>query len=524
MSTVSSSTADPRPPRQVAVVDIGSTSIRMQISQINTDGSIEKVESLSFGVSIGKDTFAVGAISKKTIEECVRVLKLYQEKLREYGITDPREIRVVATSGVRDASNGLAFLDRVYIATGLQIEPFNEAELHRVTYLGIQPFFQAYPEIFSGRTIVCEVGGGTTEALVLEKEDVTYSRSFRLGSIRLRKALDAYDAPVAKTSRLLESQVNHYVHQIFAMGGNKPARYVAMGGEIRFLTNQLHRTFREGQLAEITIQELKEFTEGVLAQSPERLVTRFHINQAEAESLGPALYAHLAIATMFQSETIYVANVNLRDGLIKEIAQGYSWSESVQSQVIRSAERLGEKYQIDSTHATHVAFLGCQIFDQLQDFLQLDSRHKLILHLASLLHEVGQFVNVRSYHKHSMYLIRNSEFFGIDSNDLLLVSLVARYHRRATPQPMHEGYAQLDREQRVLVAKLSAILRIAIALDVTRTLRIQAIQCSVSKNQILIRVNNPSELAIEHAEIEKASQMLEDLFGVQVVLVNTRHE
>ncbi len=523
-TTSASNTIDNSPPRPVAVIDIGATSIRMQIAEIFGSGRIRKHDALTNGVSLGRDTFSNGSIGRSTIEESVRVLKSYQKILQEFGITDPKEIRVVATSGVREASNSLEFLDRVFIATGLQIELFNEAELHRVTYLGIQPFFDMHQELFCGRTLVCEVGGGTTEVLMLQKQDVTISRSFRLGSIRLRKALDAYDAPAAKTGRLLKSQVSHFVQQILTLVGDQPAQYFAMGGEIRYLIHHLGRNFQENNLPELSTSELREFTESILNLSPDRLAARLHLSQTEAEALGPALYVHLCIAEAIQSDRIFVADVNLRDGLIKEISQGFNWSETIQSQVIRSAEKLAEKYGIEGSHATHVAFLGCQIFDQLQSFLNIDPRHKMLLHLASLLHEVGQFVNVRSYHKHSLYLIRNSEFFGVDSNDLLLVALVARYHRRATPQPAHEGYSSLNRENRVLVAKLAAILRIAIALDVTRTQRIETIQCSVRKNELIIQVNNSSELAIENAEVEKSSQMLEDLFGVRVTLANVRYE
>jgi exopolyphosphatase/guanosine-5'-triphosphate,3'-diphosphate pyrophosphatase len=132
------------PPQVVAVIDIGASSIRMQIAEISGDGIIRKLESLSQAVSIGRDSFTQGMIGKDSIEDCVRVLKIYRQRLVEYGINSPKSIRVVGTSGVREANNRLAFQDRIYIATGFELEPFDEAELHRVTYLGIQPFIKAF--------------------------------------------------------------------------------------------------------------------------------------------------------------------------------------------------------------------------------------------------------------------------------------------------------------------------------------------------------------------------------------------
>ena len=133
-------------PRMVAVIDIGASSLRMQIAEIGqATGEIRKLESFSQAVSVGKDSFTTGRIEKSTIEDCVRVLQIYRDKLNEYGIVDPDEIRVIATSGVREAANQLAFSDRVFVATGFEIERFDEAELHRVTYLGILPFLKAIP-------------------------------------------------------------------------------------------------------------------------------------------------------------------------------------------------------------------------------------------------------------------------------------------------------------------------------------------------------------------------------------------
>ena len=114
-------------PLTVAVIDIGATSIRMAVAEIRADGSIRMLETLSQAVCLGKDSFFNGLIERKTIEDCVQVLKVYRSKLREYGILSRSQIRVVATSAVNEASNRLAFQDRVYIATGMEVEPIDES-------------------------------------------------------------------------------------------------------------------------------------------------------------------------------------------------------------------------------------------------------------------------------------------------------------------------------------------------------------------------------------------------------------
>src|SRR5688572_17855004 len=142
------------PARQVAVIDIGTASIRMAVAEISATGQVRQLETLTQAVTLGKDAFIRGAISKSTIEECVVVLKSYRRILKEYQIENPAQVRVVATSAVREASNRLAFMDRIYIATGFQVDPIEEAEVIRITFLGVQPFLLSDPTLKAARSVV----------------------------------------------------------------------------------------------------------------------------------------------------------------------------------------------------------------------------------------------------------------------------------------------------------------------------------------------------------------------------------
>src|SRR3954469_8678427 len=149
------------PARQVAVIDIGTSSVRMAVAEITAAGQGRQLETLAQAVNLGKDAFIKGAISKATIEDCGRVLKSYRRILKEYQIENPAQVRVVATSAVREATNRLAFVDRVYTATGFQVEPLDEAEVIRITFLGVQPFLISDPTLAQSRVLVTEVGGGS---------------------------------------------------------------------------------------------------------------------------------------------------------------------------------------------------------------------------------------------------------------------------------------------------------------------------------------------------------------------------
>lgn len=506
--------------RTVAVIDVGTTSVRMAIAEINSDGDVRILESLSQAVTLGRDTFTTGDIHRNTIEECVAALRSYRRKLDEYQITRSQDIRVVATSAVREANNRITFADRIYVATGLLVETLDAAEIHRITYRGVQPLLDAQPDLFRSLSFVTEVGGGSTELLLLRKGDVAYSHAYRLGSLRLLESLSRYHLPAAKRQQIMTTEIRSQLEPITDLLTKDDAvNMVAMGGDIRFALGQILKSpAPDNELAEISVESLAEFTQHVLSLDEETLASRYHLTFPEAESAGPALLINLIMAQLLNVPRLLVSSVNLRDGLINDMAEGTDWSDEFQAQIIRSAWELANKYNVDVDHAQSVGQLAIQIFKQLQTEHELDRRFETLLYVSALLHETGAFISTSSIHKHSMYLIMNSSLFGLTSEDLTLVALVARYHRRALPKSSHQPYASMDRLRRVAVSKLAAILRLAIALDASRTQRVKEIECTRTRDRIVITVPNVDDLSVEQIAMRRNRQFFESIFGLDVLL------
>ena len=521
MEVSATAAAKPRPPKLVAVIDIGATSIRMAIAEIGEGGHFHTLESLAQAVSLGKDTFSTGAIDPATTEECVRVLKSYRQKLTEYGITRPDQIHVVATSAVREALNRQSFLQRIYVATEFNVEPFDEAAVNRVTYLGVLPLLASEPRLAEAQTLIVEVGGGSTEVLLIDHGDVAFAHTFRLGSLRLRKTLEAFHAPVGKVRAIMESQIARIVDQVRK---HVPADHslimIALGGDIRFATAELLPSWDGHSLATVPVAELRKLTEKTVSQSVDEILHKFHLAVPDAEALGPALLTYVRLARALSLEEILVSPLNLRDGLIKEMASRDEWTENFTHQIIRSALDFGRRFGFDEPHGRHVAELSRMLFRALQPEHQLGFRYEVILYVAALLHDVGYAVSARSHHKHTMYLIANGDLFGLSQKDVLLAALTARYHRRSSPKPIHEGYATLDWEGRTTVAKMAAMLRLADALDRANSQRVKNIQCTREDNRWVISVPGADDLSIEQLAVHQKSALFKEVFGMPVLVRN----
>ncbi|MBF0543683.1 MAG: HD domain-containing protein [Candidatus Riflebacteria bacterium] len=501
-----------------AAIDVGSTGIRMVIAEIKKDSQLRIIESMQHPVSIGKDTFTKGIIQQETIEESVRILLGYKRLLKEYDINEETSVRAVATSSVREAANRDTFLDRLYIATHINIEAIEEAEENRLTYMAVRNILPA-GECLIGNALIVEVGGGGTDLLLLENSHVAFSNSYRLGSLRMRETLATYRVPPPRMRVILDRHLRSTVDQLRR---NVPVgsldKIIAVSGDMRFAASKLVSDWGSNQISEISTKEFSKFADRIASSSIDQLVRKENLPYHEAETLGPALLAYKHLARAFNAKKLLVPKTSLREGLLYEMAAHGSWSQDFADQATNTALSLGQKFHFDEKHAVHVTELSIEIFRFLQEDHQLSGKFELLLRLSGLLHDIGMFISNRAHHKHSMYLILNSDLFGLTLRDKIVIGLIARYHRRAGPNSEHQEYAVLPRDHRMAVAKLSAILRVADALDRNHLQNIKNLSYSKEDGQFIISVPEMEDLTLERGALKEKANLFEDVYGLKVLL------
>ena len=179
---------------------------------------------------------------------------------------------------------------------------------------------------------------------------------------------------------------------------------------------------------------------------------------------------------------------------------------------------MGRKYHFDEDHARHVTGFSLLLFDALQSEHGLDRHARLLLEVASLLHDIGTYVRSNGHHKHGQYLVLNSDIFGLQRRDLEIISNVVRYHRRTPPLPSHPDYMALSQEDRILVLKLSALLRVADGLDRGHLQKIRNLSVEKSPDELVLRCEDELERSAERLGVEEKGDMFEEVFGMHVVL------
>jgi exopolyphosphatase/guanosine-5'-triphosphate,3'-diphosphate pyrophosphatase len=504
--------------KTVAAIDVGANALRMVIAEVLPDGRIEVIERAARAARLGQDAFRRGRLGAASMRVALEILRDFRESLNLYKV---EEVRAVATSAAREASNTDTFLDRIRLATGIKVEVIGTPEESRLTVSAVRQALGGALNVNRGDALIVDVGGGSTLLTLLRDGEIVTSQGLRLGSVRLHEVMATSEDSPEQTAEVLRYQVSTMmgaVQNSIPLDGVES--FVAVGGDARFAVRQIGRATESPDLFLIDPAEFDELVARCEHCTAEELAKRYGVPFADAETINPALVVYQSLFRLTKASQMIVSHATMRDGLLLELANHVTGKEdkALVAGAVHSALALAQKYHVDLEHAKTVADVALRLFDDIRSDHGMPPRHRLLLHVAALLHEIGGYVSNRSHHKHSYYLIANSEIFGLNRDETVLAALVARYHRRSGPKPSHPEYMALDREGRVLVSKLAAILRVADALSRGHLRAPCSLRFERQGDDLIVCVPDASDLLLEQRAVQAKSDLFEDIYGMKVKL------
>jgi exopolyphosphatase/guanosine-5'-triphosphate,3'-diphosphate pyrophosphatase len=501
----------------VAVIDIGSNLVRLEIAQVVEGGALETLERMQRPIRLGQDTFVEGRLGQRTMSAAVGILRDYRRVLDTYRAD---HVRAVATSAVREAANADAFLDRIFMATNLDVEVIEPAEESRLTVGAVLHSLGERMALSRGEALIADIGGGSALLTLLREGEICASGGYRLGSIRLQEMLGTTSEPPLRAAELLRHQIASVMTTVHASMSLRNVRsFIAVGGDARFAGRRVGEASENGRWWTIRRERFDDLVGECTDYTADELSRIYGLPYADAETLVPALLAYQALLHETRAAQIVVSDVTMRDGLLLDLAPAGGYEDTaMESGLFQSARSIGEKYHYDAEHAEHVTDLALQLFDAMQREHRLSSRHRVLLGVAGLLHDVGTYVNTRAHHKHSYYLVSNSEIFGLRKAELGIVAHVARYHRKSCPKPSHIDYMSLPREQRMVVSKLAAILRVADALDRGHAQHMRRLRFELTGDELVVNVPGAADLTLERRAVAAKADLFEEIYGRNVRL------
>ncbi len=506
--------SEPSSEKLRAAVHIGASHASMIILRIAEDGTEERADFLEKNIPLGRDIFGYGKILASTIKQAVSVIRGFQESLAELGLDDI-PVRAVTTNTLDEAANAEVFLNRLHIACKWQFKSLDDGEMTRLVFLKTRRRLKDTPSMQRRNTIVAHVGPGNARLILSKKGRIVRYQSYRLGTHRCWERLQSPDLTGEPIIRLIREQISGLIAQIlYDFGEEDIEDLVMIGTEIQMLAPYLSKPHKTKSRYRI----LRQLTSNIACLTEPERVKNYNLDYQTAGTVLPALVINAAIAESFGLKSLRVSRSDYEEGLLTDLAHPDAAHEELKSQLLHSSKLTAKKFGCDMRHARHVAHLSGRLFQETRDLHGLSDHDALLLEVAAILHEVGNHISPKSHELHGLYIIHHSEIFGLSDPDRLLVGLITRYHRKAAPQLSHLHYDKLTQADRIRVAKLSSILRVADALERTHSQRIKDFTVSLSEGKATLNLEGILDASAERLALPSKADLFQNLFGLKLVL------
>jgi exopolyphosphatase/guanosine-5'-triphosphate,3'-diphosphate pyrophosphatase len=504
--------------RLVAVLEIGSTGIRLLVAEIFPDGHWQAVDKASKPVALGRDVFTTGQVSRESFLECIAMLKNFREFLRGW-LIDDSDIHVIATSALREARNRDIFVDRVKQETGLTLAIVDGAEENRLMYLAVRfALKNDWPLFWRANSMILEIGGGSTEIMLLRRGQMVAAHSLKLGTLLIDQA-SRIGTPRGQERYIIEHIRNTSGFLSSELDLAHVRTFVIAGFDAGVAAAHVGRTLNENCWI-IGRDAFAEFVKKVQDYTDEECMEQLQLPFWEAKTFIPGITINKLFFDRTGAAHVVVPRISIREGLLIDLAQGVdpAMQEDFYSQIFASALNLGRKYHIDESHCRHVASLCMSLFDALIQEHGMNRRERMLLEVAAMVHDIGMYIKAAVHNLHGQYIIANSEIFGLRREELDIIGNVIRYHRGDPPSSTDIDYIALQREERILVLKMVSILRVADALDRGHSQQVK-LKTIEKKGEILaLNIDTVLDLSMELMGLEEKSGLFQDVFGYKVVL------
>jgi exopolyphosphatase/guanosine-5'-triphosphate,3'-diphosphate pyrophosphatase len=447
---------------RLAAIDIGSNSIRQIVADVSPTGSIRVVDEMKAAPRLGAGVRESGVLSETSMRQALDALMRMATLARQLGAS---RVEAVATSAVRDAANGLTFLELVRAETGLKVKVLKGEDEARLSFRSAVAHF----ELGVGRTVVMDIGGGSLELALSADGLVERLRSLPFGAIRLS---EEFLGPRArrKDVRKLRAAIRDDIRKTLPVRDWRGAQVIGSGGTFTnlagiYLTRQGVQTARTTHGTRVSRVELEHILDMLQEMTPEQRAAVPGLNPARADIIVAGFAVAAEVLARLEARELIVSAYGIREGLLLETARVTATFADRGEARERSVREFAERCHYEAPHSRHVQRLALQLFDAIGPRIGLTAADRQILADAALLHDVGYHINYDKHHKHSYHLIVHADMLGMTPEEQVAIANVARYHRGAPPRRKHANFGSLDRGLRRRIRKLAGILRVADGFD-----------------------------------------------------------
>ena len=493
-----------------AAIDIGSFELTMKIYEFSGKNHMREVDYISRRLDLGTDTYSRGKISNDKMDELCRTLNEFRDIMKTYRV---EEYHVCATSAIRETENITIVQDQIAQRTGMNIEVLSNSEQRFLDYKAVAARGEAFRRIIQEKTAILDIGGGSIQLSLFENEKLVSTQNLRLEVLRIYEFLNRYAQKSSQYENIIDemAMAQLEIYKKLYLKDREIKNLIVIDDYISPIALRRAR----GDVSK-TVISTEEF-----ATILEQLKNKSFFTEESTPLIFISAVLINRIAELMEAKSIWMPGASLCDGMAYEYAEKmkmFQGEHDFEEDIIACAMNISKRYMGSRKRAETLENISITIFDAMKKIHGLKKRERLYLRLAAILHDCGKYISMVNIGETSYQIIMATEIIGLSHTEREIVANVVRFNHSPFVYYGQQTTRGLDRDAYMIVAKLTAILRLASGMDRSHKQKLSGLKGTLKDNQLLLTIDTQEDITLEKGFFEDREEFFKEVFSIKPVL------
>ena len=500
-----------------AAIDIGSYEVSMKIFELSKKIGFRELNDVRYSLELGKGVYSNGKLDTQMLDVLCETLNDFKRMMQDFGVV---EYRACGTSALRELANPLIIVEQIYRRTGFEVEILSNAEQHFLGYKSIAAIERGFKKMIQKGTAILDVGGGSLQVSLFDKDALVTTQSLKMGSLRIRQRLQELEKTTIHYDKLVEEFIRNDLTNFQRLYlKDRDIKNVILMGD--FITDMIFQEEMKDKI--ITRNEFMKRYEDTVDKTEDVLAQEMEIDPEYASLVVPTMVVCRSFIDIFQAEALWAPGVSLLDGIAYDYAEKKKFIRSVhnfENDILVTSKNIAKRYSSSKSHIQGTMNLCLNIFDSMKKVHGMGNRERLLIQIAALLHDCGKYISMGNVSECSYQIIMSTEIIGLSSLERKMIAYAVRYNTTAFVyyDEIQMLGAGIDRESYIKIAKMTAILRLANAMDRSHCQKVKGITTVLKDRELQMVMDSSQDISLELGLLQDKVALFEEVFGIRLVI------
>ncbi len=509
--------------RTFAAIDVGSYELGMKIYELSEKRGMREITHIRHRIELGTETYTNGKISYERVDELCKALRGFKDIMYSYRVDD---YKAYGTSAIRETENTTIILDQIRIRAGVSIEVISNSEQRFLNYKSVASKGVGFNKIIEKGTAIVDIGGGSIQISLFDKDSLVTTQNLKLGILRLREKLNKIQPKHSQVDDLVEEMIGNQIYNYKKMYlKDYDIKNIIIVDD--YISHVLKNTVGEtGEAGYLSVSAYYSFTEELKKQSADGMAGYFGIAEENVNSFLLAALLIKKLIKIMETEYIWIPGVTLCDGMAFEYAERnriIAPAHNFEQDIIACAQNISKRYLGSKKRGETLEKITLTIFDSMKKIHGLGRRERLLLRIAALLHDCGKYISLSAVAISSYNILMATEIIGLSHTEREMVANIVKYnHLEFDYYEELTKTTFLDRCSYLTIAKLTAIIRVANALDKSHKQKFKDIKAMLKEDELLLIVDSNMDITLEKGLFQEKADFFEEVYSVRPIIRQKR--